>query len=60
MYSQIFEDFSLSPLFKGTKQEEQAIKFSRIFGFILGSAESTNYVMDSMRDFHKAFEITSV
>ncbi|CAD8131942.1 unnamed protein product [Paramecium pentaurelia] len=60
MYSQIFEDFSLSPLFKGTKQEEQAIKFSRIFGFILGSAESTNFVMDSMRDFHKAFEITSV
>ncbi|CAD8044017.1 unnamed protein product [Paramecium primaurelia] len=60
MYSQIFEDFSLSPLFKGTKQEEQAIKFSRIFGFIVGSAESTNYVMDSMRDFHKGFEITSV
>ncbi|CAD8046263.1 unnamed protein product [Paramecium sonneborni] len=60
MYSQIFEDFSLSPLFKGTKQEEQAIKFSRIFGFILGSSESTNFVMDSMRDFHKAFEITSV
>ncbi|CAD8126985.1 unnamed protein product [Paramecium sonneborni] len=60
MYSQIYEDFSLSPLFKGTKQEEQAIKFSRIFGFILGSAESTNYVMDSMRDFHRAFEITSV
>ncbi|CAK78664.1 unnamed protein product (macronuclear) [Paramecium tetraurelia] len=60
MYSQIFEDFSLSPLFKGTKQEEQALKFSRIFGFILGSAESTNYVMDSMRDFHKSFEITSV
>ncbi|CAK92490.1 unnamed protein product (macronuclear) [Paramecium tetraurelia] len=60
MYAQIFEDFSLSPLFKGTKQEEQAIKFSRIFGFILGSSESTNYVMDSMRDFHKAFGINSV
>ncbi|CAD8138468.1 unnamed protein product [Paramecium pentaurelia] len=60
MYAQIFEDFSLSPLFKGTKQEEQAIKFSRIFGFILGSSESTNYVMDSMRDFHKAFRINSV
>ncbi|CAD8046909.1 unnamed protein product [Paramecium sonneborni] len=60
MYAQIFEDFSLSPLFKGTKQEEQALKFSRIFGFILGSSESTNYVMDSMRDFHKAFRINSV
>ena len=37
MYSDIYADYTLGPLFEGIKIDEQAAKFTKIFGFILSS-----------------------